>query len=313
MKSKDLVAKAGTICAVIPTHNRKALLSECLTALCNQTKKLDEIIVIDNASTDGTEDLAKSQFPGITYVGMSENTGSSGGFREGMKLAYEKGYDWIWVMDDDAVPMIDALEKLLNPAALLQDKVYALATAVLNRDRSICLDHRRLFDAKKVKEKQISAAKYKEDYFSIDTASFTGLLVSRNAIEGVGLPRKDFFIYYDDTEYSLRMREKGIIITVPGSKIVHYGERHSPSMLVRLKRPMNWMHYYVIRNQIYTYHKYNKSRIVFRTRLLAEVLIFFGVVLVFRHSKFQSMKVLIRSVLDGLRSNLGKNIDFVPD
>lgn len=85
------------VAAVVVTYNRKELLRECLNALLNQTRPLDEIIVIDNASTDGTQEMIAKEFPYITYVLMSENIGGAGGFHEGMKLAYEKGYDWIWV------------------------------------------------------------------------------------------------------------------------------------------------------------------------------------------------------------------------
>lgn len=87
------------VAAVVVTYNRKELLRECLQALLNQTRPLDEIIVVDNASTDGTDQMIPEEFPQITHVRLPENIGGAGGFHEGMKLAYEKGHDWIWVMD----------------------------------------------------------------------------------------------------------------------------------------------------------------------------------------------------------------------
>ncbi len=87
--------KPISICAVVPTFNRKVLLTACLTALLSQTRPLDEIILIDNASTDGTEELVKARFSQVTYVKLPENTGPAGGVGAGMRLAYEKGHDWI--------------------------------------------------------------------------------------------------------------------------------------------------------------------------------------------------------------------------
>lgn len=104
-----------SVCAVVPTFNRKNLLTQALRGLLSQTRPLDEIAVVDNASTDGTEASISEQFGGkITYIRLPENSGSAGGFREGMKLAHQRGHDWIWCMDNDAVPLKDALEKLLE-------------------------------------------------------------------------------------------------------------------------------------------------------------------------------------------------------
>ena len=314
MKEKELTAKSDRICAVVVTFNRKALLEECLAALLSQTRPLDEIIVTDNASTDGTEDIIRTRFADITYVRLAENIGGAGGFHEGMKLAFEKGHDWIWVMDDDAIPMADALEKLTNCPMMPEDEVYALASAVLNRDGSNFLTHhRRVFDAKKLKERVIGADKYEDDYFQMDTASFVGLLIRREAIEKVGLPLKHFFIRFDDTEYSLRVRGKGIMLTVPDSRVVHDERGAGSDKSTPRRQPFDWRDYYGFRNRIYIYKKYGRSGLRFYRRLFRETLLGIGVTLFFRRSKFQSTKILLRGTLDGLQGKLGKNIDFLPD
>ena len=307
-----MMAKTGRICAVVVTYNRKTLLEECLAALLNQTRPLDEVIVIDNASTDGTKDIMRTRFVDVTYVRLAENIGGAGGFHEGMKLAYEKGHDWIWVMDDDAIPMADALEELENSPAMLQDKVYALASTVLRQDGSICLIHRRQFDAKKLKEEEIEADRYKDDYFQMDTASFVGLLISRKAIQEVGLPRKDFFIYFDDTEYSLRIRSTGIMFTVTGSQIVHDKVKGSSNKLVQWRKPLDWRTYYTIRNQIYICKKYGNPGPLFYITLFLRILRRIGVALLIRHSKFQSTRTLLLGTRHGLQGKLGKNINFPP-
>ncbi len=313
MEDRVLAAKTGKICAVVVTYNRKTLLEECLSALQAQTHPLDDIIVIDNASSDGTEIVMETTFPGITYIKLAENIGGAGGFHEGMKLAYEKGNDWIWVMDDDAISHADALERLVNCPVISDKKVYALASTVLKEDGNISLIHRRVIDFKNLKEKSVGADKYKYAYFQLDTASFVGLLVSRKAIDEVGLPLKDLFIYYDDTEYSLRLRRIGTVFNVSESKIVHPQGWDNANKSIINAQPLSWRQYYSFRNYIYTYLKYGKPGIVFYGRLLAGTLLDIALTLLFRHYKLRSIKITIKSRLDGLRGKLGKNTAFLPD
>jgi len=311
--------KPLSICAVVATFNRKTVLTECLTALLSQSRPLDEIILIDNASSDGTEELVKAEFSQVTYVKLSQNIGSAGGFGEGIRLACEKGHDWIWVMDDDAVPMADALEKLTGSPAMLLDKVYAVASTELHGDGKIVQWQRNLFDFRVLKETPVDASRYREEYFEVDTAGWAGLLVSRRAVKDVGLPLKDLFIYFDDCEYSLRMRQKGIILTVPASKIIHSSRSLNPGTgkPTKLLRPSGWRQYYVTRNHIYIYRKYARPGLFF-DRLSFYIMIGLGLVygvlqtLVFREYRFQSLRIRLWGTWDGLRGKVGKNNNFLP-
>lgn len=313
VNDKDLAKKTIKICAVVPTYNRKKLLGDCLRAILSQTRRLDEVIVVDNATSDGTEDFVKEQFASVTYVRLPENIGSSGGFHEGMKLAYEKGYDWIWVMDDDAIPMPDALEKLTDCPLFTDDKVYALASAVIDHAGSIFLAHRRLFDPRTLEERVIAVDKYEQDYFQMDTASFVGFLISRKAINDVGLPLKDIFIYYDDTEYSLRMRENGIMLTVPSSKIIHGDPGKGPDKSPWGQPLSGWKRYYATRNRIYIYKKYGRPGTSLYINLLTVIWLNIREALLFRSSKFQNIRITLRGAMDGLRGKLGKNTRFIPN
>lgn len=312
-----MMAKTGRICAVVVTYNRKTLLEECLTALLNQTRPLDEVIVIDNASTDGTEDIMRTRFADVTYVRLAENIGGAGGFHEGMKLAFEKGHDWIWVMDDDAIPLADALGQLVNCPMMHEEKVYAVASTVLQEDGSISLVHRRLFNPKKMIEVPVSVDKYLEDFFQVDMVSFVGPLISRKAIDEIGLPLKDFFIYNDDSEYSLRLRGRGTILTVSSSKILHrqrWDDRWDDSnRLAIIRRPLSWKYYYASRNYIHLCKMHGRLSALFYGKLLRQVLMEIGITLLFRHSKLKSIKIIFWSTLDGFRGRLGKNINFLPD
>ena len=106
------------VCAVVVTFNRKALLRVCIGSLLAQTRPLDKIVIIDNASTDGTDALLREEFAGLDVLSLPVNSGGSGGFHAGMKWAVERGFDWVWVMDDDVRMRPDALETMLGYEAI---------------------------------------------------------------------------------------------------------------------------------------------------------------------------------------------------
>jgi rhamnopyranosyl-N-acetylglucosaminyl-diphospho-decaprenol beta-1,3/1,4-galactofuranosyltransferase len=235
-----------TIAAVVATYNRKDLLRICLQALMTQTRPLDEVIVVDGPSTDGTDLMVKSEFPHVTYVGLKENIGGSGNFHEGMKIAYENGYDWIWVMDDDAVPASDSLEKLMEALSILNDK-----------SEKICLWNQIISD-------NISDIPGKIVVLPVQSATFVGFAINRNLVQVVGFPRRDFFIYFDDLEYCSRInRVGGSIFKILGSVVYHKDWLNQPMeerkvLFITIRNPQipYWKFYYLARNAILSSYGY---------------------------------------------------------
>ena len=88
------------VIAVVVTYNRRQLLSECIDALRRQTRKVDAIFVVNNGSTDDTEEWLQAQ-PDVDFV-TQQNLGGAGGFARAIQTGYVRGYQWIWCMDDDA-------------------------------------------------------------------------------------------------------------------------------------------------------------------------------------------------------------------
>ena len=186
--------------AVLVTYNRKELLVECLDALLRQSRPLDRIIVIDNASTDGTPEHLKQlgylEKPIIDYTRMPQNTGGAGGFHEGVKRGYKAGYQWLWLMDDDVEPTPDALETMLSYShvskCLQAARIYADGQPHpweqwVNIDRS--------------GRRSASQEKLDGDYITVQVACFEGMLINRDIITKIGFPDKRFFIGGDDTAY----------------------------------------------------------------------------------------------------------------
>ena len=214
----------GTIAAVVVTYNRKSLLTECLDALLGQTRSLDMIILVDNASTDGTpellDELGYLDNALIDYVRLPQNLGGAGGFYTGIKRGYQAGYHWLWVMDDDAEPEPSALECLCRSEVTNSPETVAVACKKIGKDARIQAHHRAWFSERRGLV-PVPAHEYAEEQVRIDHSSFVGLAIRSSVITSAGLPRQDFYIWCDDLEYCLRMGQHGEIWLINSSIIKH--------------------------------------------------------------------------------------------
>lgn len=197
------------IVAVVVTYNRKELLCECLDALLGQTVPVGRIVVVNNASTDGTLDLiAERGFATnskVEILNLPNNVGGAGGFYAGMKLARE--IDWctgVWIMDDDTIPTSTCLEELLKAASLLKGRYSFLASSVYGPNGEYM--NVPTVDTRTSSSGYVDWYQYlKDGLVAVREATFVSLLINRKALESCGLPCKDFFIWGDDTEYTTRL------------------------------------------------------------------------------------------------------------
>ena|GEM_PF-62208 len=193
---------------VIVTYNRLSLLKECIDAVLQQTIPFYKVIIVDNCSTDGTgEYLQQFENDDIFHIiHEKENLGGAGGFYDGMSVALSDAPDWLLIIDDDAIIEPDYVEKLLKYATNHGDHA-ALAGKVVT-DGKIDVSHRRRVTNRKLfVETPVSLDEYKLGSFPCDTATFCGLMINGRALQQVGLPKREYFLWYDDTEYSLRLGE----------------------------------------------------------------------------------------------------------
>ena len=233
-----------TVCAVVVTRNREDLLRECLTALGAQSRPLDRVLVVDNASTDETPRILRDEFPHVDVLTLTENEGGAGGFHEGMKRAHAEGFEWLWVMDDDTIPVPDALERLLEAPGLLDGlpEPVILASKVLREDE-------RLHPFNQPRPK---AAAFRELVEACDrglllirTASFVSLLVHRVAVDRYGLPIKRYFIWNDDLEYTAR------VLRTEGGYLVPRSTVHHKSPITAGASRAGERFYYEVRNKLW--------------------------------------------------------------
>jgi rhamnopyranosyl-N-acetylglucosaminyl-diphospho-decaprenol beta-1,3/1,4-galactofuranosyltransferase len=216
-------------CAVVVGYNRRDLLAGCIEALLAQTVPLDGIVVIDNGSTDGTRELLEERglLERVRYVRLDENSGSSGGFAAGVEAARDSNSDWLWLMDDDAEPERDALERLLRSSAAAEPSTAALCPAVVRPDGEIDLGHRGHFRGR---PRALPLGSYRPGTApQLGYFTFVGVLIRTAVARAADPPRADFFIWADDYEYSFRIARLGAIRLVPEARIIHHdvGQAHT--------------------------------------------------------------------------------------
>jgi len=324
------------ICAVIVTFNRKDFLIECINSLIRQTYPLHAIIIVDNASTDGTPMVLKmlgyvSELPTDTkettwetsslisgqspikfyYIRLSKNLGSAGGFHEGIKRAYEIQCEWIWTLDDDAEPREDALEKLVH----FLDLPYAVALASLKVDENgnVLKHHTGYLEFEKgIKQiiRPIDESKLNNRFVEIDFSSNTGFLISSKVIKEVGFPDARLFIDYDDIEYSIRLRKYGKIYLIPESIVIHKegtkkghctGKKRLFIESCRTHYDKLWRSYFRIRNSIYITKIFTKNKIRFFTYIIKYYFKSIIGILLFDDNKIKRLNLLTFAIIDGLR------------
>jgi GT2 family glycosyltransferase len=237
-----------SVAAIIATYNRRRDLEICINALIRQTTPPGAIYVIDNASTDDTAKMISDSFgDDIQYVRLPENTGSAGGFRAGMELAFNAGFEWLWITDNDSIPSDDSLEKLLGAASKNPDVLALAPVKRRTRDGQI-LNCDCIWERRTDKVLNPTDMEYREcGLIEVDWVANTGLLINREAIVKAGHLRADLFAYGEDTEYCLRLRHYTRILLVTNSIVTH------PDMGTGWPVPIQSLPklYYAMRNDTY--------------------------------------------------------------
>ncbi len=209
------------VVAVVVTWNRRDLLRESLAAVMAQSTPPTAVVVVDNASTDGTAALVATEFTTADLVVLTRNTGGAGGFAAGVQRAvHGHDADLVWLLDDDTVPRPDALEALLAARAAYGPPAPALlASRVLWTDGR---DHPMNTPREKprVGHPERTAAE-RVGCVAIRSASFVSVLVDAEQVRTRGLPVADYFLWNDDFEFTTRLLRGRRGLYCPGSQVVH--------------------------------------------------------------------------------------------
>ncbi|MGI9155966.1 MAG: glycosyltransferase [Marmoricola sp.] len=246
------------IVAVAVTFNRRELVSRVVTAVGGATVLPDEVLVVDNASTDDTVavlgSLADSLPVPLTVLELGHNSGGAGGFHAGLAAALARDADLVWLMDDDGVPAEDCLELLLPH---MSDHDFVGPAVVAEHDPGRLCFPIRLPGRATVVHRLGDVQRAARDGLVDDVViPFNGVLVTRELVERIGLVREEFFIWGDDVEYLWRARRAGArIATVVAARFRHPAtdELGTPLMFGRTTynhSPSDLKHYCMCRNNV---------------------------------------------------------------
>ncbi len=287
------------VACVIVSFNRLEKLKACVRAVKEQSLRANEIIIIDQSTEEEVLEWLKGQ--DNLSVFKQENSGGAGGFYTGVQRAHKKGYEWIWCMDDDTLPDKLCLEKLFSALNNIDNnKIGFLSSKVTWIDGSPHKMNLPGYFYKNMKWEFIGEEKFNSGVHKIDCASFVSILISRKAVEAVGLPDKDFFVWYDDLEYTARIKDFNNYY-VADSTVMHDTSSNSPSTNGSYDRK-----YFIgIRNFCFFYRDKNKTYLL---KTLAGLLKNVLLKILWGKISIKKLFSFFRAVFMGLTGNLKNKI-----
>lgn len=253
---------------LIVTYNRLNLLKKSLDSCVTHGSNLAQIIIVDNASSDGTFEYLNSEFglhkesidfhtevaeytyykgsysnKSVHVIKLNSNTGGSGGFHTGVKFFYEKSKsDWLWGMDDDAFIKEKSYENLV---LAVEENTSTLAFwSNCNGDED-----------------------FSGDFKTVKNWMFVGFFIHKELIANIGLPVSDYFIYHDDSEYAERINRLGYQIIKVKDSLIEHGDLAQRDFWSKsyfgknlyFPKMSDWKLYYYFRNNLLKISKQDKT------------------------------------------------------
>jgi GT2 family glycosyltransferase len=259
----------GPTLAFVLTYNRKEMVADCLRAILAQSEPPDAILVVDNASTDGTRaylrDHGLIEDPRIKYLEVAKNLGAAGGFDLGIRVAHKREFDWVWMMDDDVIPGPDALKELkiafrenfsdAREVGFLASKIYSgdgkpnnVPDLDTRAPPNQWGDWARLLGAGLVK---------------VRWSTLSSILIPRTTFAAVGSTSPDFFFSGDDIDFTLRITDRLPGYLVGKSVVTHLRAVPGIFSVLRETDPRRIkLFWYAYRNQLYIRRKFYSGRVI---------------------------------------------------
>jgi rhamnopyranosyl-N-acetylglucosaminyl-diphospho-decaprenol beta-1,3/1,4-galactofuranosyltransferase len=195
-----------TVAAVVITFQRRDMLRRTLEGLRVQERPLDEIVVIDNATTDGTAAMLDREFPDVTHLRMEENIGPAGALEVGLGYAAGRDHRWAWTHSDDILARPEALKTLLATAEQLGDDRLGLLCCWFEPVSTHYVHNGALWKHRVVQQQRPPVG---SPPYPTDVMTFKGALISLRMVPEIGVPVGDYFLMMEEYEYCLRAIRAG--------------------------------------------------------------------------------------------------------
>ncbi|MEE4356960.1 MAG: glycosyltransferase family 2 protein [Desulfococcaceae bacterium] len=301
--------------AVIVTWNKKKDVIRLLECLKNIDYPKDRLflLVVDNASTDGTAETLASEYPQVELLRNPENLGGAGGFNAGMRRTLENRpeAEYLWLLDNDVIPETNALKSLVSVmekhphAALCGSRIMDTDNPREMIEAGAFIDYR-IGD---VIRHMPSPEERKNPHavFRVDYAAACSLLARSSAVRKMGVWHEKFFIYWDDMEWGARFTAAGYEVLAANASVVFH-----PSWIGRTSdHSAVWRSYYRTRNALCFFSHYHRG---WQKRLLLCRMIFryMGIALdAYTRAASELAKAFEQGIRDFFRSSYGKKT-FAP-
>lgn len=251
------MSDSATIGIVLVNYNGRRFLNDCIRGLSAGLRPGDEIVVVDNASADGSIEMLRDEFPSTTVLDQSVNLGVAAGNNLGIRHVLASGHDYVLLLNYDTRPgadLVTTLRSAASPSTLVS------ANTTVWGDRTRSNSHAGSFDwwLGRLRELFLGAhvSQWPEGVQEVDIADTCCLLVPRAVFDAVGLMDEAYFLYYDDTDFVVRAREAGFqCLFHPAATVEHFERGASGPGDVS---PLSV--YYTSRNRLYFMRKHERSR-----------------------------------------------------
>jgi len=234
------------IVTIVLNTNRRDDTLACLASLKQGTYKNHKIIVLDNASSDGSVEAIRSAFPAVQIIELVENLGYAGNNNVGIKAALAQGADWVFVLNEDTILAPDCLAHLVK-VGQRDAHIGIVGPMVYHHDEPDVIQSAggrlgRYWQSRHIAQNEPDRGQFTAPH-RVEWISGCAILVRRAVIEQVGMLHELFFYYWEETEWCLRASKQGwCIVHVPQAKLWHKGVQ-------RDYRPGPSVTYYNTRNR----------------------------------------------------------------
>lgn len=297
----------GEVVAVMVVFNGIKFLQKGLDSLLRSLRGLDDLVVVDNGSTDDSYEYISTYYPQVAVLRTFENLGGAGGFNAGIKVALASTKcKYIWLLDNDIYLEEGALEPLLH--TLEQQR------SVVAAGSQICL----YYHPEIIQEIGGSYGKWlgsitgnyrnntridgnKIPPFEVDYLAACSMMMRAEAIPKLG-SLNDFFIFYDDVEWGLRANVNGFkCYAVPSSVICHNYSGLKPLVV--------WREYYRKRNRCVCLLLYPPRNSKYVALWIYLIWLNYEIVRRYFHGDHVLMRIYSKALIDFLSGHLGKRIE----
>ncbi len=251
------VKTAPKVFIVILNWNGLADTLGCLESLSNLNYPNFEVIMVDNASSDGSEEVLRERFPQHIVIQSGANLGFAGGTNVGLRYALGYGADYAWLLNNDTLVEPDALTQLVARMQEKPDAGLCGSTLVYHHDRSkiqayggatynkwLSTSHHIGQDAPSARG--VDAEEVEEQ---LDYLVGASCLASRELLEEVGLLSEDYFLYYEELDWATRAKGRYTLAFAPLS-VVYHKEGGSIGSSSEGAKKSRLADYYGVRNRL---------------------------------------------------------------